>query len=256
MRNALRSLVRRLLRLGARLAGIWFVATLLTVLALRWIDPPTSAFMIGSRVSALIAGDDRYRVHHEWVDYAQISRHAPLAVIASEDQNFPQHWGFDFRSIDASIRDHRNGRRLRGASTITQQVAKNLFLWKGPTFLRKGFEAYFTVLIEALWPKQRTIEVYLNVAEFGRGVYGVEAASRQFFGKRAARLSAPEAALLAAVLPNPRRLKVAAPSQYVRARQDWILWQMRGLGGTRYLFAYEANWKQRGDRRPIGRVGN
>lgn len=239
MSTGLRSLGRRLLRLGAWLAGTWLVATLLLVLALRWIDPPTSAFMIGSRLSALVAGDERYRVRHEWVDYRKISRNVPLAVIASEDQLFAEHWGFDLKSIDASIREHRNGKRLRGASTITQQVAKNLFLWKDPSFVRKGFEAYFTVLLEALWPKQRIIEVYLNVAEFGRGVYGVGAASRQYLRKRAAHITASEAALLAAVLPNPRRLKVAAPSSYVRARQDWILWQMRGLGGTRYLFAYE-----------------
>lgn len=236
-----RSLGRRLLRLCAWVAGTWFVATILGVLALRWIDPPTSAFMIGSRIGALIAGDERYRTRHEWVDYRQISRNAPLAVIAAEDQNFAQHWGFDLKSIDASIREHREGRRkrLRGASTITQQVAKNIFLWKEPTFVRKGFEAYFTVLIEALWPKQRIMEIYLNVAEFGRGVYGVGAASGHYFGKRAAHLTAAEAALLAAVLPNPRRLKASAPSDYVRKRQDWILWQMRGLGGTHYLFAYE-----------------
>lgn len=236
---SLRNLAGRLLRFGAWIAGTWLATTLLLVLAFRWLDPPTSAFMIGSRASALLAGDKNYRVRHEWVDYRATSRNVPLAVIASEDQRFPEHWGFDFKSIDDSVRAHRNGKRLRGASTITQQVAKNLFLWKGQSFVRKGFEAYFTVLIEALWPKQRIIEVYLNVAEFGRGVYGVGAASRNYFGKRAASLTAAEAALLAAVLPNPRRLKVSAPSHYVRSRQEWILWQMRGLGGTRYLFAYE-----------------
>ena len=129
---------------------------------------------------------------------------------------------------------------LRGASTISQQVAKNLFLWKDPSFVRKGFEAYFTILIETLWPKQRILEMYLNIAEFGRGIYGVGAASRYFFGKPAARLTPSEGALLAAVLPNPRRLSVHSPSAYVRQRQDWILWQMRALGGRSYLLAFES----------------
>jgi len=160
-------------------------------------------------------------------------------VIASEDQKFAEHFGFDFESIDDSLREHARGKRLRGASTITQQVAKNLFLWKGQSFVRKGLEAYFTVLLEVLWPKQRIIEVYLNVAEFGPGVYGVGAASRQYFGISAGRLTPADAALLAAVLPNPRRLHADRPSNFVRTRQDWILWQMRGLGGTSYLVAYE-----------------
>jgi len=239
MNGGRRSFGRRLLQAVAWAAGLWLVGTVLLVLALRWIDPPTTAFMLSSRVGAALAGEKSYRLRHQWVDYRQISRNAPLAMIAAEDQLFPQHWGFDFKSIDDSIRDSRDGKRLRGASTLTQQVAKNLFLWKGPSFARKGFEAYFTVLLEALWPKQRIIEVYLNVAEFGRGVYGVGAASRYYFRKPAARLTAADSALLAAVLPNPRRLKVNAPSVYVRKRQEWILWQMRGLGGTRYLFAYE-----------------
>lgn len=156
-----------------------------------------------------------------------------LAVIASEDQKFPSHWGFDMESINDAWEARE--RRQRGASTITQQVAKNLFLWRGPSWVRKGIEAYFTILIEALWPKQRVLEVYLNIAEFGRGIYGAEAASRFFYGKSAARLTSADAALLAAVLPNPVRLKVAAPSAYVRARQTWIVAQMAKLGGVGYL---------------------
>ncbi len=236
MNEPRRGLGRRLLRLLLWVLGGWVTVTAALVLALRWIDPPTTAFMLEARLQ-----ENRFRLRHEWVDYRGISRHAPLAVIAAEDQLFPQHWGFDFKSIDDSIRDSRSGKRLRGASTLTQQVAKNLFLWGGQSFVRKGFEAYFTVLIETLWPKQRIIEVYLNVAEFGRGVYGVGAASRHYFRKSAARLTPAESALLAAVLPSPRRMRVDAPSAYVRIRQDWILWQMRGLGGTRYLMAYERN---------------
>ncbi len=232
-------------RLGRWLT--WLVASciavsVLMVLVLRWLDPPTSAFMLSARAAAIAASDRTYKQRYQWVDYENISRYAPLAVIAAEDQRFPDHWGFDLKSIDDSIREHRNGKakRLRGASTISQQVAKNLFLWKDQSFVRKGLEAYFTVLIEALWPKQRIIEVYLNVAEFGRGVYGVEAASRHFFGRSARWLGAEQSASLAAVLPNPQRFKVNAPSNYVRGRQMWILSQMRGLGGRSYLFAYES----------------
>jgi monofunctional biosynthetic peptidoglycan transglycosylase len=236
-----RSLAGRLWRWLVWLVTGWIALTVLLVLALRWVDPPVSAFMLNARLSALAAGDRTYRERHQWVDYADISRYAPLAVIAAEDQLFPLHWGFDLKSIDDSLRAHREGKRkrLRGASTITQQLAKNLFLWKGKSFVRKGLEAYFTVLLEGLWPKQRIIEVYLNTAEFGRGVYGVEAASRYFFGASARWLSPERAALLAAVLPNPRRLKVNAPSNYVLQRQSWILSQMRGLGRA-YLFAYES----------------
>jgi monofunctional biosynthetic peptidoglycan transglycosylase len=235
-------MTRRLWRWLVWLVTGWIASTVLVVLALRWIDPPVSAFMVQERFSAVVAGNGTYRQRHQWVDYGNISGDAPLAVIAAEDQLFPVHWGFDLKSIDDSIRAHRDGKRkrLRGASTITQQVAKNLFLWKGKSFVRKGLEAYFTVLLEALWPKQRIIEMYLNLAEFGPGVYGVEAASRYYFGASARWLSADRAALLAAVLPNPRRFKVNAPSNYVRERQSWILSQMRDLGGRSYLFAYES----------------
>lgn len=227
----------------AWLAGGWIVVTVISVLILRWVDPPTSAFMSSARAQAALAGDRTFRLRYQWKDYDNISRYAPLAVIAAEDQRFAEHWGFDFRSIDDSIRQHHNGKgkRLRGASTITQQVAKNLFLWNGKSFARKGLEAYFTLLIEALWPKQRIIEVYLNIAEFGRGVYGVEAASRHFFRRPAGRLNAEQSALLAAVLPNPQRFKVNAPSRYVLSRQSWILAQMRRLGGRSYQFVVESN---------------
>ena len=144
-------------------------------------------------------------------------------MIAAEDQNFPAHYGFDLKSINDALADRERGRRVRGASTISQQVAKNLFLWPEQSWLRKGLEAYFTVLIETLWPKQRILEVYLNIAEFGRGVFGVGAAAEVYFHKRAARLNVYDAALLAAVLPSPKRMRVNAPSSYVRSRQQWIL---------------------------------
>ena len=213
----------------------WVVVTMVPVLALRWVDPFTSSFMLRARLQALAAGDSAYRTAYEWVDLEQISPHAALAVIAAEDQLFPYHVGFDLQSIREAVRAAERGQRLRGASTISQQVAKNLFLWPGRSYLRKGLEAWFTVMIETLWPKERILEVYLNLAEFGHGVYGVQAASRRFFGKPASALTRSEAALLAAVLPNPRRFRVDQPSRYVRARRDWILDQMRSLGGPAYL---------------------
>jgi monofunctional biosynthetic peptidoglycan transglycosylase len=150
-------------------------------------------------------------------------------VIASEDQKFLMHDGFDFDAIGKAVTDAQRGRRLRGASTISQQVAKNLFLWPGQSWVRKGLEAWFTVWIEFLWPKQRILEVYLNSAQFGRGIWGVEAASRAYFGKDAARLTRPDAALLAAVLPSPTRYRVVNPGPYMRDRQTWILHQMSAV---------------------------
>jgi monofunctional biosynthetic peptidoglycan transglycosylase len=217
-------------------ALVAFVAgSVLSVLALRWIPPVTTAFMLGSYVSAWKDGDFSYRVDYRWTPYEQISRHAKLAVIASEDQKFAFHPGFDFEAIDKALKANERGKRIRGGSTITQQVAKNLFLWKGQTYVRKGLEAWFTLLIEGLWPKQRILEVYLNVAEFGPGVYGVGAAAPRYFRKEPARISRGEAALLAAVLPNPRRLLVAKPSAYVQRRQAWIVGQMNALGGAEYI---------------------
>ena len=158
-----------------------------------------------------------------------------VAVIAAEDQAFPLHDGFDFKQIDKALADRERGRRMRGASTITQQVAKNLFLWPGQNWFRKGLEAGLTILIELAWSKQRILEVYLNIAEFGRGTWGVEAASQRYFRKSAARLIQRQAALLAAVLPSPLRLRADAPSPYVRRRQQSILRQMAAIGGPAVL---------------------
>jgi monofunctional biosynthetic peptidoglycan transglycosylase len=204
------------LLLGSVLLGVLLVAPL------RWIAPPTSAVML------LDPGPLR-EVHYRWVDRDAISAFAARAVIASEDQKFLEHHGFDFASINNALADYRAGDGLRGASTISQQVAKNLYLWPGRSFLRKGLEAYLTLLLETFLPKQRILEIYLNVAEFGPHVFGVEAAARHLLGTDAADLSAGQAALLAAVLPNPKRLSAAAPSAYVRERQTYIREQMRLL---------------------------
>jgi monofunctional biosynthetic peptidoglycan transglycosylase len=230
-----RGLARRVLRGVLIGVAAWAAVTVAVVLAFRWIDPPFTAFMLESRVRALFSSEPGYEFRHEWRDWNTISKQAAVAVVASEDQNFPYHHGFDFKQIDRALEERERGRRVRGASTISQQVAKNLFLWPGQSWVRKGLEAGITVLIEGLWSKQRILEVYLNVAEFGRGTYGVQAASRRFFGKDAARLNAADAALLAAVLPAPKRLRADSPSNYVRRRQAWIQRQMASLGGTSYV---------------------
>jgi monofunctional biosynthetic peptidoglycan transglycosylase len=233
------SLSQRLLRWLVLALLAWLVLTTTSVLLLRWVRPLGSAFMVQAQVAAWRAQDRAHHTDFQWVSLEQISPHAALAVIASEDQQFPFHTGFDFNSIRDAVRASEHGKRLRGASTISQQVAKNLFLWNGHSFLRKGLEAYFTVLIEALWPKERILEMYLNVAQFGDGVYGVQAAARRFWHKPALRLSSEEAAVLAAVLPNPRLMHADRPSRYVLQRRDEILAQMRGLGGEAYLRALE-----------------
>lgn len=234
-----RSLAGRLLRIAGAAALAWLLLTATPVLVLRWLHPLTTAFMLEARADAALAGRHDYRQDYRWASLEQISPHAAIAVIASEDQQFPFHAGFDFGSIREAVRASEHGKRLRGASTISQQVAKNLFLWPGHSFVRKALEAWFTVLIETLWPKERILEMYLNVAQFGDGVYGVQAAALRFWHTPAARLTSGEAALLAAVLPNPLRLHAERPSAYVLERRDWILGQMRGLGGAAYLRAVE-----------------
>jgi monofunctional glycosyltransferase len=230
----------RLLRWGGIALLVWLLVTATPVLLLRWLRPLTSAVMLEAHVAAWRAQEHSYHTDFQWVSLEQISRNAALAVLASEDQQFPFHAGFDFTSIREAVRESERGKRLRGASTISQQVAKNLFLWSGHSFVRKGLEAYFTVLIETLWPKERILEMYLNIAQFGDGVYGVQAAAQRFWHKPALRLSSPEAAVLAAVLPNPLRLHADRPSRYVLLRRDWILGQMRDLGGPAYLRALES----------------
>jgi monofunctional biosynthetic peptidoglycan transglycosylase len=227
-------MLKTLLRFFALLVVALLLGVVLLVVALRWVHPPTSAFMLEARVEAP-ATNPPYRTYYEWRDLEDISPQAAIAVIASEDQQFPFHMGFDFKSIREAVRTNARGHKRRGASTISQQVAKNLFLWGGGGYFRKGLEATFTLLIELIWPKERILEVYLNIAQFGRGIFGVEAAAERFYGKPASRLTRADSALLAAVLPNPIRLRADAPSAYVRSRQDWIMGQMAGLGGTSYL---------------------
>ncbi len=221
---------RRVLKVAGWVFVTWIAVTVTPVVALRWIDPPTSAFMVQRRIEGIVDPSRRVSIRYEWTDWDRISKNTRLAMIAAEDQRFALHDGFDFEAIEKAREQNRRRGRLRGASTISQQVAKNLFLWPGRSWFRKGLEAGYTVLIEALWPKRRVLEVYLNIAEFGDGVYGVGAASRRFFDKSPARLSRQESALLAAVLPSPKRYRVDRPSKYVQRRAWWIERQMIRLG--------------------------
>jgi monofunctional biosynthetic peptidoglycan transglycosylase len=203
--------------------------TLVPVAVLRWAPPPTSAVILARWVSE--GAPQAYR----WTPLEQIAPAMALAVVAAEDQKFPVHRGFDLEAIQDALLEHLDGGALRGASTLSQQVARNLFLWQGRSLARKGLEAWYTVWIELLWPKRRILEVYLNIAEMGERTFGVGPASRRFFARPPAELSNEQAALLAAVLPNPLRLRADRPSDYVRQRQRWILQQMRQLGGPAYL---------------------
>jgi len=212
---------------AARAVCLLLVLSIAVTLPWRWLPPPTTSFILQDRLR------HEKPVHHHWIPWEQISGVLPIAVVAAEDQKFPDHHGFDFQSLMKALREESD--QPRGASTISQQLAKNLYLWPGRSLLRKALEAYFTILIELTWPKRRILEVYLNVVEFGPRVYGVEAASRLFFAKRPAQISLHEASLLAAVLPSPKRMSAAHPSEYVHKRASQIKAQVRALGGPGYL---------------------
>ncbi len=228
-----------------RLSLKGFLWRLVLVFALFWgggialfsvVPVPFSAVMAERQISAWLSGDFGYVAHSDWVGMDEISPWMGLAVIAAEDQKFPQHWGFDMAAIEKALsHNERHENRIRGASTLSQQTAKNLFLWDGRSWMRKGLEAGLTLGMETVWSKRRILTVYLNIAEFGEGIFGVEAAAQRYFHKPASRLTQAEAALLAAVLPNPLRFKADAPSGYVRNRQAWIMRQMRQLGGEEYV---------------------
>ena len=211
--------------------GFFLAASIALTLLFRWVPVPWSSLMVQRRIAATWQGDAGYRLVHAWVNLDRISLSAPLAVIAAEDQKFFDHGGFDFDAMNKAWQANPHRRRPLGASTISQQVAKNLFLWSGRTFFRKGVEACFTLLLEGLWPKRRILEVYLNVAEFGPGVFGVEAASRTYFHKSALKLTAKEAALLAAILPSPLRSDLGHPTSYLLSRARHIERQMKLMGG-------------------------
>lgn len=230
MKATLRSIFKWLLRL----AVLFLLLLIGLTLPLRWIDPATSAYI------ALDEWRNERIVERYWVPYEQISDHLKLAVIASEDQKFPHHFGFDIEQIRQAVDTRLEGGRLRGASTITQQLARNLYLWPGQDWFRKGLEAALAVPLELFVPKHRLLEIYLNLAEFDDGVFGAEAAARHYFSKPVSALTRHEAAMLAAVLPAPKRFEADRPDDFLRERQRWILDQMDNLG---------ALWIPRADKR-------
>jgi monofunctional glycosyltransferase len=216
-------------RIALRLLLAWVVVSVLPVLVFRWVPPPGSMVILERRLS------EGQAQRFDWTPWREMSPWAGLAVMAGEDQKFPYHWGVDLDSLSEAVAARLDGGRLRGASTISQQVARNLFLWQGRSFFRKGLEFYFTMLLEALWPKERILEVYLNIAQTGPRMFGFGPAARRYFDRPAKRLNARQAALIAATLPNPVLYRADAPSAFVRERRDWILRQMRQLGGLEYL---------------------
>ena len=213
----------------------FFSSTVFFVLLYRFINPPLTPLML-SRVLGQTFHGEKIKLTKQWISLDKISPDLQLAMVASEDNLFLEHHGFDFEAIDKAndFNDRKKGKRLHGASTISQQTAKNVFLWSGRSWIRKGFEAYFTVLIEFVWPKKRIMEVYLNVIETGDGIYGAEMASESYFRKPAFRLTRSEAALLAAILPNPRKWNPVHPTSYILSRQQWILWNMGNIGNLKY----------------------
>lgn len=208
--------------------GLFFLSSVLTTLAYRWLPVPITPLMVIRCVQQLAAGETP-RLRHRWVPLSEMSKYMPVAVIASEDQKFMRHSGFDTEAIGQALRERQRGGRRRGGSTISQQTAKNVFLWPHSSWLRKGFEVYFTFLIETLWSKERILEVYLNVIEMGDGIYGAEAVAQRHFGCSAAELKRSECALIAATLPNPRKYNSARPGPYMRKRQAWIQRQMKHI---------------------------
>lgn len=234
-KKANHSIINRLKKLLCRICLYGIVVSITTTLVFRIVPIPFSAYMVQQKIAAWLQADFNYHIDYQWVSLNNIAWQMQLAVIAAEDQKFFNHYGFDWQAISHALQRNQQTKHLRGGSSISQQTAKNLYLWHGQSWLRKGLEVPTTLLLETLWSKQRILEVYLNIAEFGNGIFGVEAASQHYFNKHAKNLNQQEAALLAAVLPNPIIYQVDRPSSYVKSRQTWIIRQMQQLGGKSFL---------------------
>ncbi len=221
---------RRVIKWIFKVILIFFSISIGFVLLYKFVNPPITSFMI----SKYFSGEGTL-IQKDWVSLDHISAELPLAVIAAEDQKFLEHNGFDLDAIEKAIQDNSKGKRIKGGSTISQQTAKNVFLVPNRSWVRKGLETYFTFLIEVFWSKRRIMEVYLNVLEQGDGVYGVQASAVLNFNRDAKAVSRSQAALMAVVLPNPVRYKIASPTNYIRNRQAWVVRQMRNLGGTSFV---------------------
>ncbi|MCD6438605.1 MAG: monofunctional biosynthetic peptidoglycan transglycosylase [Halomonas sp.] len=234
LNRALRRFLGLIWRLIWRGALAFIVLSIALVLLFRFVPPPGSMVMVERKIQSWI-NSEPIDIQRQWRSWDNLSSNAKLAVIAAEDQRFPQHRGFDLVELKRALKASLDGERLRGASTLSQQTAKNVFLWSGRSWARKGLEAWFTLLIEMLWSKQRILEVYLNVAEWDTGVFGLEAAAGHYFGASGSALTERQASLLAAILPSPRTRSASRPDAQVERRSQWILQQMRNLGGVRYL---------------------
>lgn len=222
----MKRIIRLLLFIGAFFVGF----SLLFVILFKWAPVPATPLMVIRSVQQISDGKP-LKWKHDWVSKKKISKNLKLAVICSEDQNFIEHSGFDLEAIDKAIKESQTrNKRVRGASTISQQTAKNVFLWPGRSWVRKGLEVWFTALIELFWSKERILHIYLNSIEMGDGIYGAEAAANEWFGTTAEKLSARQAASIAAILPNPRKYKASNPGPYVAGRIEWVLGQMRQYG--------------------------
>ncbi|MCD6004685.1 MULTISPECIES: monofunctional biosynthetic peptidoglycan transglycosylase [Halomonadaceae] len=234
LNRALRRFLGLIWRLIWRGALAFIVLSIALVLLFRFVPPPGSMVMVERKIQSWI-NSEPIDIQRQWRSWDNLSSNAKLAVIAAEDQRFPQHRGFDLVELKRALKASLDGERLRGASTLSQQTAKNVFLWSGRSWARKGLEVWFTLLIEMLWSKQRILEVYLNVAEWDTGVFGLEAAAGHYFGASGSALTERQASLLAAILPSPRTRSASRPDAQVERRSQWILQQMRNLGGVRYL---------------------
>ena len=229
-----KTLFKKIIRFLFRFFLIWMIIALVQVIILKWMPVPFTPTMLFRSTSAYLQGEDT-KIYYSWTNYSQISKQIKIAVVASEDQRFPHHFGIDIRAVGHVIEEYQKRGRIRGGSTITQQVAKNVFLWQGGGFFRKVLEIPYTILIELIWGKQRILEVYLNIAEMGPQTFGVKAAAIRYFKKYPKQLSSSESATLAAVLPSPLRRSAQNPSAYVKQRNQQIQYQMRLLGGFEYI---------------------
>jgi monofunctional biosynthetic peptidoglycan transglycosylase len=225
MINIKQQFTARILRIFKVGTLFFFISTILISLTYRFVPPPVTPLML-MRVIEQLANDGELKLNKEWVSYHNLSPNLVRAVITSEDNNFLDHYGIDFEAVEKARKLNERGKKLRGASTISQQTAKNVFLWPGRNYIRKGLEVYFTYLIEITWSKQRIMEVYLNEIEMGDGIYGAEKASIQYFHKPALDLTRNEAALIAAVLPNPRKWSPSHPTSYITRKKNWIVQRM------------------------------
>jgi monofunctional biosynthetic peptidoglycan transglycosylase len=222
-------LIRRLFKILLRFVITFFVVTIVITLCFRWFPVPVTPLMVIRSIEQKDRGED-FAFKHEWVPLSEISPKLQLAVVCSEDQNYLKHYGFDFDAIEKAMKKNETSHKLRGASTISQQTAKNVFLWPGRSYIRKGFEVYFTLLIELFWSKERIMEVYLNSIEMGKGVYGAEAAAKHWFGKSAKDLNKDESAAITAILPLPLKYIANPPGPYIQKRKEWIKQQMSFWG--------------------------